>query len=246
MRTLTGQQLLTNVLRDIHEIDQYNDPDNDQLALALESANDLLDQLATEHQFIRAPSIHTFPFASGQGIYKLGAGAEWNAPVPERIERWSVIESPGLSGEREYQRTKPVDLSVWQAVDDKMQTGQYPSVLYAPSDRDENGHTTLRFWRIPTNYSARLYMFASVLREIDLETTYRLDDGYSRTIRKLLGPEVAPQFRREVTELMMIQAEKALKTLKRLNRRFPTESPRDSMFSFRTGRGSSGHDIREG
>jgi len=246
MRKIEGKQLLTRALRDINEISAYDPADEEQLEIAGDVLNDLLDELSTDRLFIFAPTIATFPFTAGTQLYKLGNGAAWDSPVPERIERWSVVTAPGTASEREQQRGQPVELASWQGIDRKTQTGEYPRVLFWQRDLDESEHTSLYFWPVPSSaHHARLYMQAAQLRSIKADTTYVLKDGYARTLRMLLIPDLKRAFQRPVSADDKMDARDARRALRRVNRRFPRQAPADPLWTFTAGRNAGG-DIREG
>lgn len=241
---INGTKLLTQALCDSTEVSVYDTPDEDQLGHAVDAMNQLLDEYATERLFIPSLSITDFDLTPGKAEYKMGPGGDWDVAYPERIDRWSAVSSAGQNGEYENQRGHPLDTVQWQGISSKKTQAAYPRALYTPGDYDDDGRTTVHLWPVPTSsgIKIRLYLFASVLREIDPSRNYNLKDGYTRLLRKALAVELLTVFQKPPDPLLLRERDKSMSKVIGQNRRRP-ESPRDGMWNFDR-RPYSTYDIR--
>lgn len=228
-----GEELLFDALRDLNIITIYDSPDEAHLSLALREMNELLDQLATEKLYITGSESHDFDFVAGKGSYTIGPGGDWDLPdSPEQIDLWSVVQSAGQSTEREYSRREPYDERQWRAVTSKLESAEYPVALYSPRKFNDSGQTTVFVSPVPSGstYKARLYLHTPAITAIVPNATYNLPRGYKKALRKLLAKELMQSLQRDYDEVLVTDAMKALKLIKRQNRRFP-RSPVDASWT---------------
>ena len=229
---INGTKLLTNCMRDVDEIGPYDIPDAEQLELAVDAMNELLDELSVQRWFTPAISIKDYPFVGGQRAYTLGPTGDWEIDYPESIKRWSIVINAGSTDEYEYGRGEPVDEITWQNIQIKGTNNDYPYYLYAPGDYTEDGLTSLEFWPTPrTGHTARLYLFASRFRTLDPSREYDFPPAYVSLLRKALAVELLTVFRKPVDPLLIQQRDRVIREAKRQNRR-NEESPRDPAYDF--------------
>ena len=247
-----GRQLLVEALRDVNLVGLHDDPDEEELQLAIDEMNELLDQLATDKHFITGNESHDFQFVPGKGTYTLGPGGDWPlSEAPERIDFWSVIASRGSIGEREHPREDLLDERRWQGISGKLQTSEIPFVAFTPWKIDAQGRITIQFVPVPSSatYWARLYLFSPSITEIDPSRRYNLPRGYKKALRKLLAVELMQSQQRDIDPVLVSQAQKGLKLIKRQNRKQPERSPIDASFltgAYRRGYlGGRGYGIRD-
>jgi hypothetical protein len=175
----------------------------------------MIDEWNSQRLYVWAITINDFPLVPLQQTYTLGTGGNFNIPRPAGIERYSLIwlanpaqplELPlEVVNDQKWQETVPV-----KAIQSTM-----PTLVY---DDQAFPLRNLNFWPIPTIVSnARVYAWNTVTSFPDLVTDETYPPGYLKALRYALAVDLAPEFGREVPQIVAMQAMNAIAEIKRHN-----------------------------
>lgn len=220
-----GSDLIAEALIDADVLSPSERPDtsNDTFRIALDTANEWLDLMATEEFFIPSETIHTFALRSGKDTYTVGdePGSDWEVAYPESIDRWSIVLNNGTPSEREWPRGQPLTAREWQGIIWKGRSFNYPRYLYLPQEIDEEtGSRTARIWPAPigSDVAVRIYLFSAPWRSIRPAVRYQFPPGYPAMIRAALTVEFVTAFQRPFDPKFVERAERTRMKLENQNR----------------------------
>ena len=227
--SLTALGTITSALRVLGVVRPGETLSGPKAADALGIANAFLDSLATEHLTIPAIARDVFDLTAFQQTYRIGPGATWNIPRPERIDGAGRI----MNTSPEPNETPLAILSdeAYRAIPIKTQTNVFPTALwYNPTIAD--GWGTVFLWPNPTDatYDIAIYTQTALAQFATLTTVYIMAPGYARMLRYNLALELAPDFGVEVPAVVAMHAAQSMAAIKRVNMR-PVDLPVDPAFA---------------
>jgi hypothetical protein len=196
---------------------------------ALEAANALLDQWRAEKLMVPSRTRTIKALTASQASYTVGPAGNIAIARPMFIDGVGLIldstadpvtEIPLGSFTEDAYRLLPQ-----KALESTIPTGYY----YNPTYASDQG--TLSLWPVPTgsNLQIALYAWTAVIAFASAGVTVAVPPAYERMIAKQLALELAVPNGREVSRLLLRQAESAMAAVKRSNERamelrFPSEA----------------------
>lgn len=193
------------------------EPTNDEQAAALLALNGMVDAWATERLMMFTTTRGLVQLTAGKQSYAIGpSNADWIAPRPPYIDAAGLVlvqSDPGQTYERPLTiiRTN----KEWARVRMKALPSDLAMALYYQPDFP-NGTVTL--WPSPTEAnSLALYMPVAVTQFTLLTQTISLPPGYARALPYNLAMELAPEFDREPSALVVATAMQSKADIKRVN-----------------------------
>lgn len=93
----TARELLTGALRVLNVVSTNEEPSADDMNIALESFNQLLDGMSNELLNIHTVTPVQFPLVAGKAAYTLGPGGDWETVRPMRIEQSKLMLNPVIT-----------------------------------------------------------------------------------------------------------------------------------------------------
>ena len=216
--------LVTDALRDIGVLAAGEVATADEATGGLLALNRLMDQWAAERLAIYEQARTTFTISASTQAYAVGTSQTVNVARPIYIERLAYTDS-SVSPVDEVTLNKLTDEG-WAGISQKTQTGTCPTDFwYAP----DYPYGSIKLWPIPTKSTLTGVMYhpKQVSEFAALATTVSLPPGYRRLIVKNLAVEMAPSYDRQVPAALAVQADDALRVVKRSNYRV-----RDLRFDF--------------
>ena len=176
--------------------------------------NDWIDENKTENLTIFEMTRSTWTIVSGTGTYTVGAGGDVSIarPLYKNIEHVS-FQDTGTNLEVQLQ---PFTVDAWAKVALKTLTNSWPQAwFYNPAFP----LGTLELWPVPTSATLQgvIYALTAVEEFASLDTVISLPPGYRNFISHNLALEVAPDFERKPSALLVRQAQRSTANIKRAN-----------------------------
>ena len=174
----------------------------------LVSLNELIESWSVEGLMIPTVSQESFSLVASQASYTIGSSGNFNTTRPINIENASVLIN-GTSYQLDIlnsdQRAELVNQSLM---------GLPTKVYY-----DKSVPTgTLYFYPIPDQaYSLRLSSSKPIGSLASLDTGVVFQPGYARALRYSLAIDIAPEYGRELSQVVMSEAFRLKADLKRKN-----------------------------
>ncbi len=226
---MTVLDLITRAMRLLGAINIGDVPTAPEQQDALLALNAMVDAWATERLMMFTSGRNIYNLAQGQQVYQIGPlGPDWIAPRPEYVDAaglllvnsdpTQVIEVP-----LEVLRTD----KEWARIRAKGIPSQLPTKLYYDRGFSTGvgnlGSGNVAFWPVPTfaNQIA-LYTPTIVSQFTGLTQTISLPPGYARCLPYCLAIEMAPEFDREPSEVVVAVAMSSKDSLKRANLQLDT------------------------
>lgn len=205
------RDLLTGALRLLNVAAEGEALTAAQAADGLEALNALLESLNLDKLLVYSISRATYPLTVGQQTYTLGAGGNFNAPRPVRIENASILLNAG---------TLELPIAIlqdeeWRDITVKGVTSSFPLQVYVTNDFPLNN---LSFWPVPSAAcSVVLYTWTTLSTFASVNDAVTLPPGYYRALRFLLARELAPEYGREASPTVQLTAEASKEWLRKQN-----------------------------
>lgn len=208
----TVQTLIDRALRLISATESGEAPTAQESADALISLNNMLESWQLDRLMVYTYVETAFTMVAGDASYTVGPSANFNlTPRPSKLENIFVRDS-----DIDY----PVQLVTqerWYAIPDKTVGSDIPSMAYYEPSYS-NG--TLQVWPVPSRAaSLRIVTWTPVSSFAALSTTVTLPPGYERAIAYNLALEIAPEYEKQPSPLVMQTAVESLAAIKRANQR---------------------------
>jgi hypothetical protein len=175
---------------------------------ALESLNDLLGSWSSQGLLIPAAVRESFSLVSGTASYDMGASEEFNTTRPTNVLGVSVVVNSQES------KLDLISLQEYQNIADKTLTG-IPSKVYVEYNSPD---LTLKYYPVPdSTYSTVIYSTKPLTAYSSLTTEIELPPGYSRALRYNLAVEMAVEYGKEVSRIVLQTANDTKADLMRAN-----------------------------
>ena len=207
----TTKQLIQGAMRTIGVLAAGEEAHPAEMQDALEYAKQMLESWSNETLLVQAYTHETFPLA-GTRSYTIGPGGDLDTVRPQHLVNVRIRDAGGLE--------TPVtiaSLEQWATIPLKDTERHTPSyVYYAP----EHPLGRLEFSAMTTAGDS-LYLVSAkpieALPALTEDTTY--PPGYDRAIRLGLALELAPEYGKQVDQVLASQLSYAMTVLKRTNSR---------------------------
>lgn len=181
---------------------------------ALIALNDMVDTWSNEQLLIVSRVTETFPLVIGQQSYQMGTGApDFNTARPQRIENALWQQTSGSTTVN-----LPIEIinqDQWAALtvpatQSNISTKLFPNYTYP--------YATLYFWPIPKAVNNLILWSWKPLSNISLLTsTVNLPPGYAKALKYNLALELAPDYGKSPSDLVVANAVESKAAIKRMN-----------------------------
>jgi hypothetical protein len=221
---MTVSDLITRSMRLLGALNIGDQPTAAEAQNALTALNALADAWALERLLLYTTGRNLYNLAPNQQVYQIGPlGPDWIAPRPLSLEGAGLIISSS-----DPTQVLEVPLEVlrtdrdWQMLRVKGITSTLPTKLYYDhgfsTGAGNLGSGNIALWPVPTQANQiALYTPTAISQFTGLTQTISLPPGYNRALVYSLAIEMAPEFDRQPSEVIVAVAERALDNLKRTN-----------------------------
>lgn len=181
-----------------------------EYATGLEALNAMLDSWRNERLMVWSILDEPLTLVSGQSSYTVGSGGDLNTNRPVRIESAYLVDSGNVS----YQ-VNILNAEEYAAIALKSSTSTLPNYIYYDPDM-ASGH--LWVYPVPSAaYTLHVLTWTPMQSFTTKETTAYLAPGWERCIAYNLAIEIAPEFEKQPSPLVMKIAQEAKSQIKRIN-----------------------------
>ena len=212
----TARDLVRGSLRLLGVLASGEQPSAAEAFDGLQALNAFLDSASNEHLTAYVIERLDVPLVPGKSTYTWGVpGGDIAHPRPFQLEG-AVLRL--VENAYEYP-LELVDQAQYQAVALKTQASLYPSLVwYEPT----YPLGTLHLWTVPEQANVlAVFPWVPLTRFPSLDAPLEMPPGYERWLRYALAVELAPEFGRDVSPVVMATLAQAVAALKRTNTRVP-------------------------
>lgn len=210
---MTARDLITNSLRLIGALANNETPSANEANNSLQSLNDMLDLWSTQKLLINASIQETFSFVGNQQTYTMGVGGNFNTARPQRIEQALYQQTTGAT--LLNLPIQLIDQDEFTALPVPNVQSTIPTKLFV---NYTNPLATLYFWPVPSTAGILvLWSWKTLSTFATLDTTVILPPGYNKALRYNLGVELAPEYGKQVDDIVLAQAVDSKADIKRMN-----------------------------
>ena len=213
----TARDLIRGSLRLLGVLASGEQPSAAEAFDGLQALNAFLDSASNEKLTAYVIERLDVPLVPGKAVYTWGVpGGDIAHPRPFHLEG-AVLRL--VENAYEY----PLDLvdqAMYQTVALKSQPSLYPSLVwYEPT----YPLGTLHLWTVPEQANVLgLLPFVPLTRFSSLDAAVTFPQGYERWLRYALAVELAPEYGREVSPVVVATLAQAISAIKRVNSVVPT------------------------
>lgn len=211
---MTVSDLIKNSLRLIGAIASGETPSASEQADALSSLNSLLESWSAEGLMIFNNTREVFPFIPDQQSYTLGSGGNFDTIRPQQITQVGV-EVFSTGGTKAELPVDLVNVQEWAAITVKETRSSIPSKVYAQGNYPLE---TLNFWPIPSvANNVVIYSLKPLTTFATSADIISMPNGYARALTYNLAVELAPEFGKDPSALVLNTAAESKATIMRYN-----------------------------
>jgi hypothetical protein len=207
---MTVTELITSSLRLINVGQPGETPNTDELTDGLATLNQLIDNWRALHPLVFVMRTETFPLTAGNGTYTIGTGGDFDSDRPVKIESAGVIQSNGLRTDLALVTSK-----MFASIPEKSAQAMQPLVLYIDNDYPLAKIQLNPIPKLGTT-TLELVMWTD-LAFFALTDVVDMPPAYLKAIRYNLAVDLAPEYEREPSPLVITEAQKALAAISGLN-----------------------------
>lgn len=205
----TTKQLIEGALRSLGVLASGEEAKPSEVQDALVIAQDMLDSWANESLLIPAYVHESFTLTGGRE-YTIGEGGDFDTVRPTGISHVRVRDAGGLESPVEL-----APLNLWAELPLKDNVVSFPAYVNYNPDYPLG---VLRFSEIPeTGNTLKLVSIKPLADLPALTADLEFPKGYNRAIRLGLHIELAPEYGKDVSNVVAAQFRHALTVLKRTN-----------------------------
>jgi hypothetical protein len=211
---MTANDLISSALRLIGVLSSGESPSAAEANDGLTILNQMLDSWNTERLALFTVQRQVVAPATLKQAYTVGTGGDFNIPRPPRIDRVGVISLTNAAQPLELPVEMVTDVG-WEAIPVKNVSSSLPLKVW-----NDLGFPlmTLSFWPIPSvQVNFALYTWTALTQFPDLVTDEEFPPGYLKALRYNLALDLAPEFGREVPQVVAAQAIASKAAIKALN-----------------------------
>ena len=213
---MTAQDLINGALRLVGVLAAGEDPSADMSNDALVSLNDMIDTWSNQSLLIFEDAYETLALTVGKQSYQWGVGAsapDFTTARPQKLQdvNWQQVTA-----------TTTLELPVeiinqdqWAAISVKNITSNIPTRCWL---QNTFPYAVLYVWPIPAVAGNLVIWSWKPLTDLSaLTTSLSLPPGYSRALRYNLALELAPEYGKTPSELVVAHAIESKANLKSMN-----------------------------
>ena len=211
---MTANDLISSALRLIGVLASGESPSAAEANDGLTILNQLLDAWNTERLAIFTVQRQVVIPTTLKQAYTVGSGGDFNIPRPPRIDRVGVISLTNAAQPLELPVEMVTDVG-WEALPVKNIPSSLPLKVW-----NDLGYPlmTLSFWPIPNvQVNFALYTWTALTQFPDLVTDEEFPPGYLKALRYNLALDLAPEFGRDVPQVVAAQAIASKAAIKSMN-----------------------------
>lgn len=202
---MTVRDLIKGSMRLIGAIAAGEVPSANEQADALSALNSMLESWSNEGLLIYQISEETFSLISGQQRYTMGPLGDFNTARPMGV---SHIKVGGVDLE-------VLDQDEWALINAKNAQSTQPSKVFI---NWKSPQIELNFWPVPSSVKdVEIYTTKPLSTYASANDTISLPPGYERALRYNLALEIAPEFEKEPSGLVLKTATESKASIKRAN-----------------------------
>lgn len=209
----TTRQLITGAMRLLNIYAAGETPSADDMEVAKQSLNGLVDSWSNNRLMIYTVNPHEFQTVGSQESYTLGPGGDWDIERPMEIASMQARLNPGSNQQLDIMMQKLTD-EQYAGIAVKNTSSTFPFAYY------DNGNYPLRtitLFPVPSSGYVILWLWQKLIDLDDLDADVDYPPGYERAFRFNLAVELAAEFGKSIPEQVMAVAIASKNELERLN-----------------------------
>lgn len=212
---MTVLDLINSSLRLIGVLASGEDASAAEANDALQSLNNMVDTWSVEQLLNYSKVTETFALVVGQQSYQMGTGApDFNTSRPQRIEN-ALFSQTGAAGTLFNLEIDIINQDQWAALTVPTTASNIPTKLFVNYTWP---YATLYFWPIPQAVNNLvLWSWKPMVDFSALSTTVTLPPGYNKALTYNLAVELAPEFGKDPSGIVIQQAVESKAAIKRMN-----------------------------
>jgi hypothetical protein len=207
---MTVIELITSSLRLINVGQPGETPNTDELTDGLATLNQLIDNWRALHPLVFTKRTEAYPLTAGQGTYTIGAGGDLDTGRPVKIESAGIIQENTLRTDLTLVTSK-----MFASIPEKSAEAMQPLVLYIDNDYPLAKIQLNPVPKLSTTI-LELVMWTD-LQFFVIDDDVDMPPAYLKAIRYNLAVDLAPEYEREPSPLVISEAQKSLAALAGLN-----------------------------
>lgn len=177
---------------------------------ALEVLNSLIDAWTNEDLMQHFREQHSIPFIAGQRVYTIGSGGDFNVSRTVSIENAFSRDAGGSDWD-----IQEINLDEYSKIILKSTASTYPYYFYYRPDFPLG---EINVWPLPgSNVTFFINVRTQLSQFTDINTDINFPPGYIRALEWNLAVEIAPEYGKEASPLIMRQAADAKERIKDTN-----------------------------
>lgn len=210
---MTVRDLLKKSMLLIGAISTGENLSADEAADGLSSLNDLLDSWSTDGLLIYKTDREEFSLVAGQASYTIGPSGNFNTTNPITIEEARLLvtdSTPNFELPLKIYNTQE-----YADIKQKTQQSTYPEAIYFQKSAPLS---TIYFYFVPSAANKlALYSKKALTNFTSVNDTISLPPGYTRALRYALAMELAVEYGKQPSEIVMMTAQETKADLMRVN-----------------------------
>lgn len=205
----TTKRLVESALRSIGVLASGEEARPAELQDALLYAKQMLDSWTNETLLVPALVHEQFDLVE-QNSFTIGPGGDFDTVRPTLIEKLNIREPSGHQVSVDI-----VGLNTWSDIPIKSNVQTFPRYAYYTS---ENPLGILRFSAVTAAGNQLVMVSSKPIQDLpELTAKVEFPPGYERAIRLGLALELAPEYGKQIDQVIAAQYSQARKVLKRTN-----------------------------
>ena len=210
----TTKRLIEQALRTIGVLASGEEARPAEMQDGLLALQQMLDGWSTQEVLVPAVSRETFPFVEGQREYTIGEGGDFDTQRPRSISVLTILQGGGTQ--------VPCDqapLAMWEHLRTKHTSVGTPCYFYY-QEHAQGDLGLLTFSSIPFAIdSAVIASIKPLVPNMTLTEGMELPAEYEPAIRWNLAIDLAPEYGKDVSAVIVKRAKDTLNDIKRMNHR---------------------------
>lgn len=208
----TVRELISSSLRLLGVLGEGETASAEQASEGLSALNLMIGGWSTNNLFIYARTREAFSLVANQSSYTMGPSGNFNTTRPARIDYATVR----ISGDTPFEHPVGIlTVKEWANMSQKTATSDIPTKIFIQGTYPLQ---TVNVWPVPTAaYELVFYTLKPLSRFTAISETISLPDGYERALKFNLAVELASEYGREPSTLVMLNASESKADIKRAN-----------------------------
>jgi hypothetical protein len=200
---------------------------------AFASLNSLLDSWKLEKLMCYAILPQNFPLVAGKMSYTMGVGGDFNTEWPTRIEKVNLIYTQTGSSAPLTLDVEIIDLDQYQSFVVPSTASTIPMWVYPDSNYPLR---TLYFYTVPSIVnSVDIFCWSQIDAFTDVNADITLPPGYEKALRYNLALELASEYGKMPSQIVVAGALSAKSAIKSFNMKPVLLQADNALLSHRTG-----------